>query len=241
MFQSDYIGKSTRGLNLSDCTNPTNANALTFVTDPHSGATRKVARFEINTTDTLLSGKNRSEVKATSSNQLYDYSTDGWTYRWSIYLPTGYAVDTTQESLFQIHSSPGVGDYQFPSPPFALITNGTKFQVNGRYEPANPATDNGILFTQQLSNWATDTWYNFTLYIQWSATSGNFYLYQNGSLVYSRLSLPNTYDDVQGGYAKQGIYKWDWVDNPGVSQVTQRVMYCDNFSIHKGDTRYLGT
>jgi hypothetical protein len=242
VFNTDYVGKSTRGVNLGDCTNPTNPNAFTFVQDPATGApVRKVARFEINTTDTKLSGNYRSEVKLTAASQLYTFDDQGWTYRFSFLLPTGFVqdADIAEDVLFQVHNTPDGSDYTHQSPPFAIVTHGANLQINGRYAPADETTQNGQIYTVNLGPWVTDHWYDFVLFVQWSAFFGNLYLYQDGQLVYSRLNTSNAYSDAVGGYAKQGNYKYIWGDSPGVSTQTQRITYCDKLQVHNKDTRYL--
>ena len=59
----------------------------------------------------------------------------------------------------------------------------------------------------------------------------------NNKLVYSRLNMPNCYNDLLSPYFKIGIYKWDWAGT-SKSVTTSRVVYIDEVRIGNEKSGY---
>ena len=66
---------------------------------------------------------------------------------------------------------------------------------------------------------------------------GNKILSANNNQRYIRICLckdgANTVNNVRGNYPKFGIYKWAWKNGQGNSDITNRVVYFDNFKFYK--------
>jgi len=58
-------------------------------------------------------------------------------------------------------------------------------------------------------------------------------IYKDGVKILDLNGLPDTTNDKVSNYMKQGIYKWDWAQDPDndTSILTERIIYYSNVSI----------
>jgi len=227
LFQSDFKDKSLQGI-YPELPNQTNN---TFV--PWSD--RYVFRLQVYATDPLVNGKKRAELTwpALASNGAY-------TYRFSEFLPSDYVPDRSAESIAQWHDTPDtyLGEsYRIPA--LAILTQNGHIKLNGRWDPNALTVDNtpgpgGGVYSADLGPYTTGQWNNFAVYVHWSYGKDGFLaIYNNGVEIFRRTG-PNYYNDKVGPYMKLGIYKWDWTDQPGYSEVQRRTMFLDNVRVNTG-------
>ena len=227
LFQSNFKDRSLQGI-YPELPNQTNN---TFV--PWSD--RYVFRLQVSITDPLVNGKKRAELAwpALASNGSY-------TYRFSEFLPDDYVPDRSAESIAQWHDTPDtyLGE-SYRTPALAILTQNGHFKINGRWDP-NALTVNdtpgssGGTYSADLGTYKTGQWNNFAIYVHWSyGKDGLLVIYHNGVEVFRRTGA-NYYNDKIGPYMKLGIYKWDWTEQPGYSQVQRRTIFLDNVRVNTG-------
>ena len=228
IFQSNFANLSLAGLTL-ELPNRTNN---TFV--PWSN--RYAFKIQLNDTDPNVYGKKRAELVLKPVAAYGSY-----TYKFSEYLPASYVPDRSAESIAQWHEIPDTNlgeSYRVPA--FAILTQNGHFWASGRWDP-NALTPNNDLtgrgagsYMVDLGTYKTEQWNNFTVYVKWSYRSdGILEIYNNNKLLFRRLG-PNYYNDQSGPYMKVGVYKWDWTERPGFSQVHNRTLILDNIRESRG-------
>lgn len=169
-----------------------------------------------------VTGSNRSEFNVpTNQAEPYKDGTERW-YGIEILLPTSFVSDVSPELLFQTHEFSGTA-----SPHFALWTKGGRWYIaiNGQQD-----LDMGAY------EFNKDTDYVF--HIKWSMVAAGFIeVYKNGEKI-KTYTGPNMPGDTKLPYLKCGIYKWDWVKNPGRSSVLSRTVYIGSIYIGNEKATY---
>ncbi|MET1536847.1 heparin lyase I family protein [Burkholderia sola] len=137
--------------------------------------------------------------------------------RWSTVIPADYRFDSRQPELIaQLHQGSNDG-----SPPFALLLNGGKYEIDVRGAPGtpsqsfafgNPSADRGQPVRWVLRYRPDDR-----------GVDALTDVFRNGERVVHVTGVPNAFPDDRHAYFKLGLYKWWWKTRP--SDVEERTMY----------------
>lgn len=160
-----------------------------------------------------------------------------WTYRFSTFVPTNYATDTSYEIIAQWHEIPDfdLGE-TWRRPPLNLSIKNGRFGVSNRWDPkpVNVTFKEAGVQGWKLGKVSKGEWTDWVFHVKWSYKSdGLLEVWKNGKLVV-RKTGPNTYNDKRGPYFKIGIYKPDWKADPQKSITSQRDIYFDRVRVQKG-------
>ncbi len=201
--------------------------STTIVKSPVRHGTYAV-RFELNQTDPLVESSKRVEITSpdTEFNKYY------W-YRFSVYLPDDWQVDSSREIIDQWHNHPDAGE-DYRNPVLSLRVDGKNWGLRSLWDAQKITEINkydGDLYVD-LGPYQKGVWTDWAVHVRWSysGTNGFLEVFKNGKSVYKRIG-PNTFNDPTGPYFKFGIYKWDW--RTGTTDVKKRVLYQDNVSMVK--------
>jgi hypothetical protein len=150
---------------------------------------------------------------------------------WSTFLPVDHRFDYQQlECITQIHQSLNTG-----SPPFMLLLNGDKYQVEVRGGPSDRIKKS----VHPLSSAVADRgkWVKWRLQYRPDSTgaTAELELFKNQVLVLDATGKPNAYADDTQAYLKMGIYKWDWQKKP--SDVRSRKLFYGDIFVGVKETR----
>ncbi|HKT63194.1 MAG TPA: heparin lyase I family protein [Burkholderia sp.] len=179
------------------------------------GALLKVTMSRSQDFSDVASGTPRSEV---SFFPVFRF-VNGRDYevRWSTVIPADYRFDARQPELVaQLHQGSNDG-----SPPFALLLNNGKYEVDVRGAPGtasrsfafgDPATDRGQAVRWVLRYRPDDRGIDALTEV-----------FRNGERVVHATGTPNAFPNDRNAYFKLGLYKWWWKTRP--SDVTERTMY----------------
>lgn len=216
---------------------PTNSYNFNFVSDTVNNS-KKAIRFELNANDTIVDGGKRCELKLEPLNQLSEF-----VFSIDILLPNDYALDKEPEILIQFHDYPDNDSWDnVLSPPLALRTHNGEWELY-RLWSSKKGCDNNMIATDgtteliNLGGYENDKgkWVTWTFHVKWGYEEYHcpfIKLYKNNNLVYENYGA-NTVNNVIGNYPKFGIYKWVWKNGQGNSDITNRVIYFDNFKFYK--------
>lgn len=216
---------------------PTKPYNFNFVSDIVNNS-KKAMRFELNANDPIVNGGKRCELKLESFNQLSEFilSVD-------VLLPNDYVLDKEPEILIQFHDYPDNDNWDnVLSPPLALRTRNGEWELY-RLWSSEKECDNNMIGTDgtteliNLGSYENDkeNWVTWTFHVKWGYEEYHcpfIKLYKNNNLVYENYGA-NTVNNVRGNYPKFGIYKWVWKNGQGNSDITNRVVYFDNFKFYK--------
>lgn len=232
LFLDNFARRSLSGWH----TELPSAQAGAWVLDP-IGNSKYVYRLHVNKSDPTLHGGKRAELALSPVSMNQEY-----TYKFQLYFPPDYAPDASQEIVAQWHDMPDryMGE-DWRSPAFALCTENGHLWIRGRWDP-NPLTlhnkpgPGGGYYEQDLGSYNIGRWYQFALHVVWSSENdGLAEFYENGQMVFRRVG-PNYYNDQQGPYMKVGIYKWEWVQQPWKSTVSERTLLVGGVEVDAGNT-----
>ncbi|MBN3839077.1 heparin lyase I family protein [Burkholderia sp. Ac-20349] len=183
-------------------------------TDNH-GALLKVAMRRSQDFSGVASGTPRSEVSFAPVFRFingHDYEV-----RWSTVIPADYRFDSRQPELIaQLHQGSSDGP-----PPFALLLNDGKYEVDVRGAPGTPTRS--FAFGDPAADRGQPVWWVLRYRPDDRGVDALTDVYRNGERVVHVAGVPNAYPDDRNAYFKLGLYKWWWKTRP--SDVTERTMY----------------
>jgi hypothetical protein len=174
-----------------------------------------------------VSGSERNEVEITASHA--PMNTALW-YGFSVFLPSDYVADNVWELVTQWYPTGDADEEWGRQPTMALVTTKGKWAIENRYssQTITPINDPSIslkrwdIGTQELNRW-TDWVFN----VRWTHTTDGFLkVWKDGKLVVDYKG-PTSYNDQQGPFVKQGIYK-GW-HKMAIDAATVRTVYHDEF------------
>lgn len=198
----------------------------------NAGLYHSVLTNEEGTTFTLKKSDNfvRSEISMPykQCNRYCEYSVD-------IKLEGNYEIDAkSSEIITQFHN---YNISNILSPVLALHTSNGSYVVSRLWsEKRNPTSEQCKRESDVIGSYFDDIgkWVNWKYRINWGYTrlSRPFIeIYKNGILVYSRLFVPNCVNELYGVYFKCGVYKWDYVNNPNITNINERAVSFRNLTI----------
>ena len=194
-------------------------------------------QVNLNKGDKDVHGNRRSEVRLDHRISEFGIGDEAW-IGFSVLAPENYQKDNSFETIFQMHSYPDthLGE-DWKSPPLTITIENGNFKIIHQYD-TKAVTIHDIpeeRFEHNLGALETGVWTDFTLHFDYQLNdSGLIELYQNGQLAYSYEGQVG-YNDVNGMFAKFGIYKPDWKYNPERSSTTERTLYFDAFRLAHGE------
>lgn len=187
-------------------------------------------RIELNKDDILVHGGKRAELLTWREPTPY---VERW-YRFSIFLPVEYKIDSVEEILVQWHEVPDthLGE-TWRSPPISLQINKDKWiaSVMWATDPVNTNQSLSGRKSQQLGDVERGKWVDWIFHIRFSYQSDGLVQVWKDKTKVMDYSGPNYYNDKTGPYFKLGIYKWRWQDKNNQSVVTKRILYYDKVKI----------
>lgn len=208
-----------------------NFNFVTDITNKSNYSNR----FEVRKTDNFK----RSELNYKKpGNHLSEQFVS-----WDCMLGEDYKVnDVGSEIIMQFHDSPDNDDWSSPhaniQPNVALgIKNGEYFiyrqWASKKQVIQSEMNTNTVVLGKIIDD--IGKWVKWSVYVKWGYEE--FFepiteFYKNGELVYSVNGLPNCINSANAPYFKCGIYKYDYVENPGNCVSTSRTMWIDNIEIY---------
>lgn len=171
----------------------------------------------------------RTEI--TTSYNAGQTATMGQTscYGFSVYLPSPYPSDSISEFVSQWHGKPDAGEADQP-PALGLQTKDGRWRLYIAWNTGQPTIASEQQATSAtLGTYSTNVWTDWVFIVKWSYTStGELYVYQNGTLVYSRIGQPIGFNDTVGPYFKMGIYKSGWKTTASAFG-DERTLYHDEY------------
>lgn len=192
-------------------------------------------RFELNKDDIPVHGGKRAEL-ITWREPTPD--AERW-YRFSIFLPEEFGIDSVEEIVAQWHEVPDfdLGE-TWRSPPIALQINKDKWVASVMWASDAVNTNKTLSGkkSEQLGVIEKGKWVDWIFHIRFShKDDGVLQIWKDGNQVLDYTG-PNYYNDRVGPYFKIGIYKWRWQDVHNKSVVTQRILYFDRVKISDQST-----
>ncbi len=152
----------------------------------------------------------------------------------SCFLPSDWAVDNAEELIFQLHGN-GNGDR---SPSLALYIDGNEWYWYNRWQSDRNAV-NSTEGEKELwrDQYEKGEWVDWVIHAKWSYNSdGYLEIFKNGTSIV-QYNGPNCYNDELGIRGPQtGVYKWPWLDGP--TNVTERIVYLDEFKVGGANSSY---
>ncbi|MBN3794330.1 MULTISPECIES: heparin lyase I family protein [Burkholderia] len=217
IYRSDWANGIDPRLRLQE---PTPQN---IATSGIHGALLKVTMHRSQDFRGVASGMPRSEV---SFSPVFRFI-DGHDYevRWSTVIPADYRFDSRQPELIaQLHQGGNDG-----SPPFALLLNDGKYEVDVRGAPGTPSQS--FAFGDPAADRGQPVWWVLRYRPDGRGVGALTDVYRNGERVVHVAGVPNAYPDDRNAYFKLGLYKWWWKTRP--SDVTERTMYYGDIEMKK--------
>lgn len=170
-------------------------------------------------------------VELVPNNCTAPVDSERW-YGFSIYVPADWsAAARRDEVVAQWHASPDLDEGEdWRSPPLAVRTKGTMWQVTCRWDSKHISDGNTAEGNEMLWSGAIDRgqWTDWVFHIKWSwKQDGIVEVWKNGQLL-KRREGPNCYNDKGGLYFKWGIYHTE----------EDRTLYNDELRIADGTATY---
>ncbi|OXI97649.1 hypothetical protein CFB48_19435 [Burkholderia sp. AU33647] len=179
------------------------------------GALLKVTMRRSQDFSGVASGTPRSEVSFAPVFRFingHDYEVS-----WSTEIPADYRFDSRQPELIaQLHQGGSDG-----SPPFALLLNDGKYEVDVRGAPGTPSQS--FAFGDPAADKGQPVSWVLRYRPDGSGADALTEVYRNGKRVVHVAGVPNAYPGDRDAYFKLGLYKWWWKTRP--SDVTERTIY----------------
>ncbi|WP_322025765.1 heparin lyase I family protein [Burkholderia sp. BCC1977] len=194
---------------------PASRNITTAAISGIPGTLLKVTLSRSQDFGDVASGTPRSEVSFFPVFRFvngHDYEV-----RWSTVIPADYRFDSRQPELIaQLHQGGSDG-----SPPFALLLNNGKYEVDVRGAPGTPSQS--IAFGDPSADRGQPV--RWVLRYRPDDRGGGALtdVFRNGVHVVHVAGVPNAFPNDRQAYFKLGVYKWWWKTRP--SDVTERTMY----------------
>lgn len=185
----------------------------------------------------------RSEVELIGKNKAR-FAEIGKTYTYSFDMRLGkeWVHDDHPEIVFQLHSSPDAGDGT-RGPLLALQLMPSLDRTTTYYSIVQRADERAISEDTITSHVTTTVgnidgdlgdWVNWRFEIHLSpGDDGRLVVWKDDTVVLQQERQANCFNDQKGPYAKWGVYKWDWRQEPTIA--TSRSVQFDNLRIVEGE------
>lgn len=192
-----------------------------------SGSIGFARRFELRTTDALVRGSFRSELRLRPNHLREDF----W-YQSRIFVPADWTESSTPVVAMQWHNT---RDFFLGEsgniPPLALDILRGEWRIVKAWDkrwisPETPPRVQGhqVVASVPLS---PGTWSEWTFHVRWSPDSDGFVqVWKDGRLI-ADVPGPIGHQDLIGPYLKAGIYIPGWKDKGRETAVSKRVLYFD--------------
>lgn len=185
----------------------------------------------------------RSEVELIGKNKArFAELGKTYTYSFDMRLEEGWVHDDHPEIVFQLHSVPDPGDGT-RGPLLALQLMPSLDRSTTYYSIVQRADDRAISEDTITSHVTTTVgsidgdlgdWVSWKFQIHLSpGADGRLAVWKDGDLVLQQERQANSFNDQKGPYAKWGVYKWDWRQEP--TMATSRALQFDNLRIIEGE------
>jgi hypothetical protein len=181
---------------------------------------------------------NRTELQGKRNDNgehisFFDVNGGEYWIGFSSYLPVSWGFDKKEELIFQLHGNSGDR-----SPPIGLYINGDEWYWYLRWQP-DPKGKYSVAGEKQLwrEKYEKGKWVDWVIHAKWSYNDDGFLeIFKDGVSIVTNYG-PNCFNDKEGMRGPQtGIYKWPWLHGP--SDVTERVVYLDDFKVIEGKASY---
>lgn len=205
-------------------------HSIQYLTGADQIGGRNAVRFEVDRNEEKVNGGYRSELRMAKEASA---DIERW-YRFSIFLPEDYEIDSTYEVLAQWHEVPdfSLGE-KWRTAPISLQTNKEKWRINVNSASAEVNTDKTINLKKniEVGDIKKGVWTDWLFHIKFSyQDDGILEVWQNNKMVVDYKG-PNYYNDQSGPFFKIGIYKTPWKFYKNNSIVTNRVIYFSNVEV----------
>lgn len=205
-------------------------HSIKLLTGTEQVAGRNAVRFEVDRTDQKVNNGYRSELRMAKENTA---DIERW-YKFSIFLPEDYEIDSTFEVLAQWHEVPdfSLGE-KWRSAPISLQTDKDKWKIciNSASDPVNTDKTISLKKTLELGDIKKGVWTDWLFHIRFSyQDDGVLEVWENKKMV-ADYKGPNYYNDKTGPFFKIGIYKTPWKFYRNNSIVTNRVIYFSDVKV----------
>ncbi|OQR66037.1 hypothetical protein B6E66_00280 [Streptomyces maremycinicus] len=205
-------------------------------------------RSDVKYGDTAADGP-RAESDAEDVTAARFTSGETFWYGFSVYIPSTWQADTTEDILFQWHHTKSSCDDPGRSPSMflevlpATSTAVSKLRLRVNSDPVlcdyqSHASASLSKTSYDLSTLTTGAWHDFVFQVDWQYTqTGSIKAWhQTGKApgwtqVLDAENVADTYNDasITYGYLKWGIYKPSWRD--AATDVGERVVWHDNVAV----------
>ena len=209
---------------------------IDLVADP-AGTGETVMRSRTTRSDANTYGAPRTEIGL--NTDALPFPTERW-YSWSIFLPEDWEINTTEETIWQVHNypdtSPAEASVAIPPTMGMYTTTDGRLRVENVYD-ANATTTSGSPTVRNLFYTSLDRgqWTDWVLHAVWSATAGTGTLrfFKNRRLIFSETNHINTYNDATargglGPYMRMGTYYWS---AQAGGTIEERIAYYKGFRV----------
>ncbi|HGL6716647.1 polysaccharide lyase [Burkholderia contaminans] len=212
VYRSDWVRGIDSRLRLQE---PVAQNITTAEVVGIDGTLLRVTMNRWQDFSSVASGTPRSEI---SFSPVFRFVNGGdYEVRWSTVIPADYRFDSRQPELIaQLHQWGSNG-----SPPFALLLNNGRYEVDVRAAPGMPSRS--IAFGDPSADRGKRVCWVLRYRPDDRGVDALTDVFRNGERVVHVTGVPNAYPNDRDAYFKLGLYKWWWKTRP--SDVTERTMY----------------
>jgi len=191
---------------------------------------RSSVRFELNSTDRVVSTSKRSEMVIYREKRP---NVERWV-RMGVMVPDETKQDTSQEIIAQWHAIPDLNlGEKWRSPPMSLRIQNGNFYLDLKWANQRVNSNNTLTGSRRLliGKLIPGHWYEMIFHIKFSYNKDGFVdLWKDGEKVISYKG-PNYYNDFRGPFLKLGIYKWEWMSRSKRAAKATRVVYFNDVLI----------
>ena len=181
-------------------------------------------KADLRDTDTMAASGTRAEIYTPKDAQFK--LGNEYNIAWRMQIPADYKNDSKAEIITQIHDG-GKGPNANGSPPTAIL-----LQDGNYYLFSCTRGSKGEKKTKTLLGSANDDkgkWVDWDIRYKPGYENGSTEVYKNGKLIGAK-NGDTAYQGDNYGYAKFGIYKWEWNGNK-TTDVSHRTMLYDDIKI----------
>jgi hypothetical protein len=250
-FDAPSLDRDKWGISFWPLNDGIDPEIVTSPTRAGVGAIKQTVQYmwngEQNSNRCEIQGYRQKEPRLGQHTGYYQRFDETW-IGFSIYLPSSSWVpdNKSKEVIFQLHGSADSGEPS-KSPPLSLKVELGSTEcywqvrwdenlVSNSAQPSGPGAGVVDVWRGPIDK---DNWTDWVIHAIWDYANdgvGFMEIWRNGEQVATR-NGPNMYNDeigIRGPII--GIYKWDWRTGP--SDVTERIIYHDEFRDGDGTTSY---
>lgn len=184
------------------------SNHCAIVADPLGGNFNCV-KLSLLASDALTYAGKRTELARNAGDDAIN--SEYW-YYCPFLIPADWLFTPgTNYLVIQVHNTPDAGDTAVCGPPIGILLNGDgKIKVEISWDAAASTTSCTASQTAvHMCSWDAQpgTWEELVIRVKWAFNNtGIIQIFRDRRLVFSRLNLPNCYNDTVGNYFKFGPY-----------------------------------